>query len=178
MKTRYTASIEGTPREITVESDDEQRYRVVVGEGEGRVIEVRALRDGEYEVIEGDAVCEMTVVPLPGSANVEVHAPAGQARIELLDEAALARAAVTGGAVGGAAAGSVEAPMPGRVVKLLVAEGDSVQSGQGVVVVEAMKMENELRSAVDGVVKKVAVAEGEGVESGQVLVVIEPASAE
>ena len=67
----------------------------------------------------------------------------------------------------------VAAPMPGRVVRVLVAAGDDVNVRQPVVVVEAMKMENELRSPKTGRVKDVAVAPGALVEAGRVLMVIE-----
>ena len=63
--------------------------------------------------------------------------------------------------------------MPGRVVRVLVAKGDTVDARQPVIVVEAMKMENELRSPKAGRVKDVAVAAGASVEAGRVLVVIE-----
>ena len=69
---------------------------------------------------------------------------------------------------------SVEAEMPGKVVKVNVAAGDSVSEGQGVVVVEAMKMENEIPSPIDGVVKELAVAEGDTVEAGALLFTIDP----
>ena len=62
--------------------------------------------------------------------------------------------------------------MPGRVMRVLVAVGDRVAARQGVVVVEAMKMENELRSPRDGTVKEVGVVPGAAVETGAVLVVI------
>jgi biotin carboxyl carrier protein len=67
---------------------------------------------------------------------------------------------------------AVKAPMPGRVMRVLVAVGDRVTARQGVVVVEAMKMENELRSPRDGTVKEVGVVAGATVETGAVLVVI------
>jgi biotin carboxyl carrier protein len=67
----------------------------------------------------------------------------------------------------------VIAPMPGRVVRVLVAPGDEVAARQGVVVVEAMKMENELRAPKGGRVKDVSVTPGTSVEAGRVLVVIE-----
>jgi biotin carboxyl carrier protein len=73
----------------------------------------------------------------------------------------------------GAADGRVLAPMPGRVVKVLVAAGDQVEARQGVVVVEAMKMENELRASRAGTVREVRVSEGASVEAQTVLVVIE-----
>ncbi len=65
------------------------------------------------------------------------------------------------------------APMPGKVVKLLVSAGDQVTARQGVVVVEAMKMENELRAGRAGIVREVLVAEGASVEAGTPLLVIE-----
>jgi pyruvate carboxylase subunit B len=63
--------------------------------------------------------------------------------------------------------------MPGKVVKVLVQAGDAVKAGQGVIVVEAMKMENELRAPRDGVVKSVSAREGQAVESGQTLAVLD-----
>ncbi len=66
----------------------------------------------------------------------------------------------------------IKAPMPGRVVRVLVAVGDRVTARQGVVVVEAMKMENELRAPGDGIVMEVAARPGAVVESGAVLIVI------
>ena len=65
------------------------------------------------------------------------------------------------------------APMPGKVVRVLVKPGDDVKARQGLVVVEAMKMENELRAARDGRVRDVAVAEGQSVDAGAVLLVVE-----
>ncbi|MGH9254177.1 MAG: biotin/lipoyl-containing protein [Vicinamibacterales bacterium] len=68
---------------------------------------------------------------------------------------------------------TLTAPMPGRIVKVLVKVGDAVAARQGVVVVEAMKMENELRSPRAGTVKEVRVAQGALVEAKTVVVVIE-----
>jgi biotin carboxyl carrier protein len=66
----------------------------------------------------------------------------------------------------------IVAPMPGKVVKVLVALGDIVEARQGLVVVEAMKMENELMAPRPGTVAEVAVVEGTSVEAGRLLVVI------
>ena len=76
-------------------------------------------------------------------------------------------------AVSGGGAARVVAPMPGRVVKVLVESGQAVEDRQPLVVVEAMKMENELRSPRAGIVTTVAVTEGMAVESGAVLIVVE-----
>ena len=67
----------------------------------------------------------------------------------------------------------VVAPMPGKVVRVLVKPGDEVKARQGLVVVEAMKMENDLRSARDGRVRDVAVTEGQSVDAGAVLLLVE-----
>lgn len=67
---------------------------------------------------------------------------------------------------------SVSAPMPGKLVRLLVAEGDSVGEGQGVAVVEAMKMQNELKAPRAGIIEKVRVAEGQAVNGGESLLTI------
>ena len=67
----------------------------------------------------------------------------------------------------------IVAPMPGRIVKVLVRKGEPVSARQGLVVVEAMKMENELRSPRDGTVADVRVSEGMSVDANAILVVIE-----
>jgi len=72
-----------------------------------------------------------------------------------------------------ASAGTLVAPMPGMVVRILVEPGQTVAAGQGVIVVEAMKMENELRSPAAGVVAHVAVSAGQAVEKGALLIVFE-----
>lgn len=65
------------------------------------------------------------------------------------------------------------APMPGRVVRLLVAENSEVEAGQGIVVVEAMKMQNEIKSPKKGVVKKISATPGAAVNPGDVLAIVE-----
>src|ERR1700726_4646161 len=65
------------------------------------------------------------------------------------------------------------APMPGKVVRFLVTENSAVEAGQGVVVVEAMKMQNEIKSPKKGIVLKLSVAEGAAVNAGDVLAIVE-----
>ena len=67
----------------------------------------------------------------------------------------------------------IAAPMPGKLVRLLVEVGQQVDSGQGLVVIEAMKMENELRAPRAGKVKEMPVQEGQAVDAGALLIVIE-----
>ena len=82
--------------------------------------------------------------------------------------------------VGGAQSGlqlqgrqKVSVPMPGKVTAVLVSEGDAVEKGQGLVIVEAMKMENEVCSPITGEVKEIKVKAGDAVEGGAVLVIVE-----
>ena len=67
----------------------------------------------------------------------------------------------------------LKASMPGKVVRIVAREGEMVHAGQGLIVVEAMKMQNELRSPKDGVLKKLIVREGANVNAGEVLAVLE-----
>jgi len=80
-----------------------------------------------------------------------------------------------GGSAGGAGSGSVVAPMPGKVVKVLVAVGDVVTAGQPLIVVEAMKMETTLVAEIDGTIATVGADVGAMVDAGAVLVAITPA---
>src|SRR5262249_1959795 len=67
----------------------------------------------------------------------------------------------------------IKTAMPGKVVRIIAETGATVQKGDGMIVVEAMKMQNEMKSPKDGVVKEIRVAEGSTVNAGEVLVVIE-----
>ena len=93
---------------------------------------------------------------------------------EALDERTRAIRDITAASAGGARAAHVSAPMPGLIVKVNVAPGEVVKAGQGLIVMEAMKMENELRASAPGRVKSVVVAPGTAVEKGALLVEIEP----
>ncbi|MCC7010403.1 MAG: hypothetical protein IT184_16460 [Acidobacteria bacterium] len=89
----------------------------------------------------------------------------------VVDGRRLRRGAV--GSAGGSGEQRLVSPMPGRVVRVLVRPGDRVEPRQGVVVIEAMKMENELVAARGGTVVEVAVADGMSVEAGRLLVRID-----
>ena len=84
---------------------------------------------------------------------------------------ALGPARTTGGA--GTGPQRIAAPMPGKVVRVLVKTGDAVAARQPLVVVEAMKMENELRAGRDGTIAEIHAQEGQSVEAGALLVVIQ-----
>ena len=90
----------------------------------------------------------------------------------MLDERR-ARRAAAGAGLGGSGDKEVRSMMPGKVVDVLVGAGDEVEKDQGVLIVEAMKMENEIRAAVAGTVKAVHVTAGQAVESGELLLELE-----
>ena len=90
--------------------------------------------------------------------------------VEALDERARAIRDLSAAAAGPAGPAPLVAPMPGLIVRIAVAEGDTVHAGQGLIVMEAMKMENELRATGNGTVRRVTVAPGTAVEKGTILI--------
>ena len=105
----------------------------------------------------------------PGDLHVAVQGRGIPVRV-VADERSQRRGSGAGDTTGPQ---RITAPMPGKVVRVLVAPGDEVQPRQGLVVVEAMKMENELRAARAGRVVSVSVVEGQSVDAGAVLAVVE-----
>ena len=126
---------------------------------------------GFWSVLTGTGSYETHITRENGEIHVEV---AGErfafsiGRIGLLG----AEAARDGTTMRASARREVKAPMPGKVVKLLVASGDTVSAGQAVLLFEAMKMQNEIKSPQDGVVGEMAVDEGQAVEARDRLFVI------
>jgi biotin carboxyl carrier protein len=136
-------------------------------------VDVQVLRGGNYSLIIGGRQFEVTVDETAEGLEVGLHG--ARHTIEISDPTkATARAGAAGGAAGGAGgAALLKTPMPGKVVKILVAEGDTVTRGQGVIVVEAMKMQNELKAPRAGKVVKLHVADGATVETGAKLISFE-----
>jgi biotin carboxyl carrier protein len=148
---------------------------VVSIDGREHTVDVNEV-DGTWSLLLGTRSHEVSFVERPDGAMM-VHVD-GQAVPVWVDSARRAWGA-RGRGVGAAATGDtagphrIVAPMPGKIVKVLVKPGDSVQPRQGLVVVEAMKMENELRSKKAGTVSEVRVTEGASVEAGAILVIVE-----
>jgi biotin carboxyl carrier protein len=165
--------LNGRTRTVTVEPEAASgRFRVTMG---GITSSVDAARVGEYglSLLFGAARESCTFQLVPGLMRGELLANARGRTVSVWVNGR--RHARGGGDAGGRHQGEqkISAPMPGRVVRVLVAPGDQVNARQPVAVVEAMKMENELRSPRAGRVKEVAVAAGTSVEAGRVLVVVE-----
>jgi len=130
---------------------------------------VEEIRPSVYSVlIDGSSLQARVSVEAPGRYRVMV----GEAEfaIEFPDRRKWTHAAGAAQLSGNC---RVSAPMPGKVVRLLVAEGQQVEAGRGLVVVEAMKMQNEIKSPKSGQVKSVSIAEGQTVAAGQDIIVIE-----
>ena len=109
----------------------------------------------------------------PTAGDFDVHLDGRTIPVQIRPAGAFGRQKKAGHAAQGAGPQRVTAPMPGKVVRVLVKPGDTVKARQGLVVVEAMKMENELRAARDGRVRDVAVKEGQSVDAGAVLLTVE-----
>jgi biotin carboxyl carrier protein len=105
-----------------------------------------------------------------GGCVVEVS---GERHLIAIEEEARHLVRARSGAAAGDGARTVRAPMPGRVTHVPVGVGDAVAPGDTLVVVEAMKMENELRASAPGTVREVRVEAGQAVNAGDVLVVVE-----
>jgi biotin carboxyl carrier protein len=132
---------------------------------EADVVEVAA---GTYSILISGRAYEVRVEPAPG--GLRIHAGGREFRAEIEDPRAWRGRRGDAEEVEGRQ--EVIAPMPGKVVRLLVAAGQKVEAGQGLLVVEAMKMQNEIRSPKSGVVERIVVAEGQAVNAGESLAII------
>jgi biotin carboxyl carrier protein len=169
----FEVEVAGRVRTVAVEPAGGTRFRVTV-DGQPRVVDV--VRLGEFGlslIVDGDE-------GISREAQIVPAGPSGESLVWL--DGRVATASVDGrrarrgrGDAAGRTLGAqpVVAPMPGRVVRILVSPGDEIAARQALVVVEAMKMENELRSPKAGRVREVAVAVGASVEAGRVLIVVE-----
>lgn len=116
---------------------------------------------------------EATLASRPAAGEFDVHVAGRVVGVAVRPSTPWRRQGAAASLRAGAGPQRVVSPMPGKVVRVLVAAGDEVQARQGLVVVEAMKMENELRAARDGRVREISVTEGQSVEAGAVLLVVE-----
>jgi biotin carboxyl carrier protein len=171
----FEIELNGRLRRVTVERSRPGRFDVIL---DGTTHQVDAVRIGEYGlslffegVGRGRESRELQIVP-SGSTAERLVAIDGRT-VPVAINARRTRRGTTDAAVDADGEQTITAPMPGRVVRILVAEGDTVTAGQAVIVVEAMKMENELRSPRAGRVTHVAVTPGMSVEGGRALVVVE-----
>jgi len=162
---RYVVTVRGREISVDVTSLGDGALRVTIDGSTESPLDVTLFGDAPDAAVSiGRQVFELSA----SGNEVVVGGEREPARVERREFGAKARETARAGA-----SGTVRAPMPGRVVKVLVAPGDTVVKGAGVVVVEAMKMENELTAPVPGKVERVFVAQGDAVERGAPLVEIQ-----
>ena len=168
---RLNAEIEGERVALEVRREGGRVFAEVGGRR--YELEARALDAGEYLLLHEGRVyeCRVSGAGAAGAGEAEVSAGGRTYRVRLADPKRLRGANVAAGHGGGRA--QVLAPMPGKVVRVLVEQGQSVEAGEGLVVVEAMKMQNELKTPKAGTVVELRAQVGATVNAGEVLAVVE-----
>ena len=165
---RVELEVAGRRRQVEIERRDDRLTVRLDGQQVG--IEATALPGGRWSLrLPGSGRQHEVVIVSRPDGGLEALVDGLSLQVRVSSGTAVAKKA----GAHGEGPGRVTAPMPGKIVKLLVSAGDQVTARQGVVVVEAMKMENELRAGRAGVVREVLVAEGASVEAGTPLLVIE-----
>ena len=168
---KFEIDVNGRTRSVTIERAASGRYTVLLDDQPRELDVVRTGVHGLSILLHGGDLSRDIQVT-PSGARGELLVTLGGRVVPVLINP---RQTGRGGEAASAGHGeqAVTAPMPGRVVRVLVSVGDEVAARQGVVVFESMKMENELRSPKAGRIKEVAVAPGTSVEAGRLLVVVE-----
>lgn len=162
---KYLVDVDGERLEVDIDADGVRvggrRVHAHLGDVEGTPIHLLQIDDTVHRVAVTRGVAR-------GQYSLWMNGFRYTA--EALDERSRAIRELTAEHATSLGPAPVLAPMPGLVVRVLVQEGEQVRAGQGVAVIEAMKMENELRASSDGVVARVRVSAGTAVEKGAVII--------
>lgn len=163
---KLTIQLRGKAREIEMNRMGD-RWRFTV---DGKSVEADATEVGRgiYSVLLDGKSTEVRLAEI--GSRLRVQAGGFEWDAEIRDPRKFGRD--RGGALEAEGRQQVMAPMPGKVVRVLVEAGAAVNAGQGLLVVEAMKMQNEVRSPKSGMVERVLVKEGQAVGAGDALIVI------
>lgn len=163
----YDILIDGKPHKLDI-SRDEQRWLCTI---DGETVEADALvtRPDVLSVVIGGKAYEVKRERTPADTHLWVKN--SRFAVEVQDPRSLRSRKAKSGSTEGPQ--KITAPMPGKIVRILAPAGAAVEAGQGIIVVEAMKMQNEMKSPKSGAVKQVLVAEGATVNAGDVLAIIE-----
>ncbi|HJQ84580.1 MAG TPA: biotin/lipoyl-containing protein [Candidatus Binatia bacterium] len=164
---RFTAVVGETQHTVALAELADGRWRVTVDDRE-RVVDSRQTAPGTFSLLIEHAATEVSVTSRGDEFQVVVGGLTH--RLRLLDERAARRRERAGGGDG---AREVRAAMPGKVVAVLVEAGATIERGQGLLVLEAMKMENEIASPRNGKIVEIRVKPGQAVEAGELLLRIE-----
>ena len=176
----FDIAVNGRPWKVAIEAADQAGQFIIVVKGRKRVVDASWIDAQTLSLIDGSVAREVRMHPRDGSLGVAVDgrvfevvvSKRGRVPFSEPDAGKKAPDPFSDGPISGGRR-LIKSPMPGRIMRVLVAVGDRVTARQPVVVVEAMKMENELRAIGDGVVMEIKVQEGAAVDAGAVLVVIE-----
>ncbi len=164
----YLVTIQGTT--YTVSLDDGEGRVVLSVDGRSLEIDMAALHgEHAYSLLVNGRSYTAVAAAQGEHREVKVNGVSSEVAVEDEELARLRGQVKSRRRAGGE---QIKAPMPGRIVSISAAVGDTVETGQGVVVIEAMKMENELRAHASGIVKDIRVGEGDTVDKNDVLVVI------
>jgi biotin carboxyl carrier protein len=165
---RYFVTIEGRTFDIEIAGGQ------AIVDGTAVAVEMRAVPGTRTRHLLADGGSHVVLAgPSAAKGEWELQVDGRRLHAEVVDERTRAIRAMTGAAAGPVGPKPVRAPMPGMVVRVQIEVGQSVAAGQGVAIIEAMKMENELKADGAGVVSRVLVQAGQAVEKGQVLVEFE-----
>ena len=167
MSVKYVATVGNDAREVDVSGADGW-YRITIGETTWDV-DAHATMPGVYSILVGGVSYVADVVDRDGACTVEIG---GEVYEIWVEEQSRHIIRTRGGAGGGAGSRTLTAPLPGKISRVAVRPGDAVSAGDILLVIEAMKMENEFRAAAGGTVAEVRVAAGQAVNAGDVLIVM------
>jgi biotin carboxyl carrier protein len=165
---QYQAIVDGADYAPEIEELSPNLYRVKIGDNSFEV-DLRKTHGSSFLVLVGNRAFDLSI-SAEGDDLVMVSRH-GVNRVTLIDRTR--RRLQSGGERQISGRVELKAMMPGRVVNLLVKPGDEVMADQGILVVEAMKMENELKTPKAGKVLEIKVSVGQAVEKGEILAVIE-----
>ncbi len=143
-------------------------------EVDGKILKVDVMHtaDGTFSILEGGHSYNIELVPRNQPKKYTAYTLYQEFEVEIID--AEARYLLDRGTNAFASSEKkISSPMPGKVVKVFVKEGDEVTEGQTAVVISAMKMESEYKIPMDGKVKKVNVKDGDTIEGSQILIELE-----
>jgi glutaconyl-CoA/methylmalonyl-CoA decarboxylase subunit gamma len=164
---KFAVTVGDTTQMVEV-SGEAGTYRLTIG-SEVWEVDGRLTAQGIYSLLIGGVSYVADVFDEDGACVVDVGAERYVVNVE---EHTRYIIRTKGGAGGGAAARTLVAPLPGRIVKVAVKPGDRVEKGATLLVIEAMKMENEFKAGASGTIAEVRVEPGQAVNGGDVLIVI------
>jgi biotin carboxyl carrier protein len=163
---KYITTVNGEPYEIEI-----QRDGVVLVNGEERQVDFKSMgQHAIYSLIIDNQSFEAVVEVRDGQHNVLMSGDLYE--VDVTDERTLRLAQAMGEATDPTGEVAIKSPMPGLIVDVPVESGQAVTKGQTLVILESMKMENELKAPRDGVVSRVDVGKGDSVEQNKVLVTL------